>query len=165
MSLQTIPNDVHIAGNLSAQSATLPAGTVNDAAVAASAGIAASKLDHQYLDTYNQAHGVAAATIRIPIKVAYAAGEIVNFRAGVVVAAVGAATVSIRLKKNGSNIDTAALVIDNANAAFAKEDAAGFTSTTYVAGDVFEADITATAGGGTLPQGLFCQLITREDAV
>ena len=109
---------------------------------------------------------MAAVTERRVIKVVKGAtGTIVNFRAGVVVANVGAATISIRLKKNGTNIDTAALVLDSGNAAFALEAAAGFTSTSLVANDVLEVDITAAAGGGTLGQGLFCELTAREDAV
>ena len=80
------------------------------------------------------------------------------------VACVGAATITIQVKKNGTNILSASLVIDNANAAFAFESAAGFTSTALVANDVLEVDITAAAGGGTLGQGLFCELVTKEDA-
>ena len=55
-------------------------------------------------------------------------------------------------------------LIDNTNVAFAWESAAGFTSTSLVQNDILEVDVTATAGGGTLGQGLVCELITRGDA-
>lgn len=157
--------DIYINGNLSPKTFTPPAGCIDDTAVKAAAGIQASKLQHQHEPQYNQVHGSAATTVRQVLHVVKGAtGTLEKFRAGVVVACIGAATISIQLKKNGSNILSAALVLDNANAAFAIEDAAGLTSTALVAGDVLEVDITAMAGGGTLGQGLFCQAIVREDA-
>lgn len=130
-----------------------------------SAGILYTKMEHREVKHYTQPHGSAASTERKPIHtVKGATGTIVSFRAGVVVACVGAATISIQLKKNGTNILTAALVLDNTNAAFTFESAAGFTSTALVANDVLEVDVTSAAGGGTLGQGLFCELVTKEDA-
>lgn len=165
MSQTLINSDCYINGNLSAKTFTPPSGSVGDAAIAGAAGIDATKLDHQHQDLVTQAHGTAATTERRVIKVVRGAtAAVVAFRCGVVVACVGAATISIQLKKNGTNILTAATVLDNTNTAFALEAAAGFTSTSLVANDVLEVDITATAGGGTLGQGLFCELTTREDA-
>ena len=54
-------------------------------------------------------------------------------------------------------------MIDSGNANYGSEDAAGFTSSSYVAGDVFEVDITATAGGGTLGQGLAVEVEFDEN--
>ncbi len=165
MGLSTHDGDHFFAGNVSCRTLAIPSSTVVDDDVSASAAIQASKMAHQHQQMYTQLHGTAATTAREVIHIAKGStGSIVNFRAGVVVACVGAATISIRLKKNGSNIDTAALVLDSTNAAFAIEAAAGFSSSSYVTGDVFEVDITATAGGGTLGQGLFCELTVREDA-
>lgn len=78
---------------------------------------------------------------------------------------VGAATHSIQLKKNGSNILSSALVMDSANTNYVLEEAAGYTSTSYAAGDFFEVDITATAGGGTLGQGLMFDVQFDENPV
>lgn len=166
MALSIQAGDLMVTGQtVFAGGVTLPANSVSNTNVAAAAGIEATKLQHQHQQLVAQAHGTAATTERRVIHVVKGvSGSVVNFRAGVVVACVGAATISIRLKKNGSNIDTAATVLDNANAAFAIEAAAGFSSTTLAAGDVLEVDITATAGGGTLGQGLFCELTVREDA-
>lgn len=157
-------DQLYVAGALTCQSFTPPAGCVRDSAVAAGAGIQATKVQQQYARAYSQVHGSAASSVRIPIHNVYGAtGTLVELVAGVVVAAIGAATVSIQLKKNGSNILSSALVIDNANVAFAEETTTGFTSTSLVAGDVLELDITATAGGGTLPQGLYVTLVIQED--
>lgn len=166
MSLQTIPNDVHVDGNLSSKTFTPASGSIGNSAIAALAGISASKLQHRRYADYAQPHGSAATTVRIPIhRVKGATGTINSFKCLVEVLCIGAATISIQLKKNGTNILTAATVLDSGNTIFVAEDAAGFTSTSLVAGDVLEVDITATAGGGTLGQGLYCVAEIDEDAV
>lgn len=157
-------DSLRVNGAFSCQSATLPSGCVTASNIVSAAGVEATKLQQQYARFYAQPHGTAATSERIPIHNVYGAtGTLVELVAGVVVAAAGAATVSIQLKKNGSNILSSALVIDNSNSAFAEEATTSFTSTSLVEGDVLELDITATAGGGTLPQGLYVTLIVRED--
>lgn len=166
MSMQVIPNDVHVDGNLSAKTATMPSGSITNAMIAALAGISASKLQKRTYADYQQVHGSAATTQRIVIhRVKGATGTINSFKCLTSVLNIGAATISVQLKKNGSNILSAATVLDTENTAFIAEDAAGFTSASLVAGDVLEVDITATAGGGTLGQGFYCVAEIDEDAV
>jgi len=161
----TIDGNTYVNGTLSMKTLAPSAGCVTDTSVSGSAAIQATKLQHQYTKNFAQVTGSIATTERRPFhSVSGATGTIVGFRAASTVACVGAATISIRLKKNGTNIDTAALVLDNTNTAYIWESAAGFTSTSLVAGDILECDVTATAGGGTLGQGLICELVTREDA-
>lgn len=136
-------------------------GFITNSMVATGAAIDSTKLKHRFNKTYAQPN-TTATTERKTIHTVDVAQTIVSFRAGSVVANGGAATVSIRLKKNGTNIDTAALVLDNTNTAFIFRNAAGFTSTTLVASDVVEVDITATAGGGTLATGVFCELVVKD---
>ncbi|OGG44120.1 MAG: hypothetical protein A3F84_27810 [Candidatus Handelsmanbacteria bacterium RIFCSPLOWO2_12_FULL_64_10] len=165
MAQQIIPNDVYVTGNLSSLTFSPPAASIGDTAVAGSAGIQASKLEHQYMDRLTQVHGSAATAERRVIKTAKGAtGDIVSFRCGVLVACIGNSTITIDLYKNGSSILSATTVLDSGNAARAFESAAGFSSTTFVADDVFECVVTVSAGTGTLGQGLFCELVTREDA-
>lgn len=165
MSLQTIPNDVHVAGALSMQTLVPSALSVGNSAIAAAAGISASKLQKRTYADYGQVHGSAATSQRIAIhRVKGATGTINSFKCLTSVLNIGAATISVQLKKNGSNILSAATVLDTGNTAFIAEDAAGFTSTALVAGDVLEVDITATAGGGTLGQGFYCVAEIDEDA-
>lgn len=158
--------DLAVNGYLRANTFALPANSVSDGSVIAASGIQASKLQHQHQAIYcgGDSNTTAVTNRQVIHVVIGATGTIVAFAAGSVVANIGAATVSIRLKKNGSNIDTAALVLDSGNTAFILESAAGFTSTSLVVGDVLEVDITATAGGGTLAKGVFAVLTIREDA-
>jgi hypothetical protein len=157
--------DLYVGGNLSAKSFNAPASSITDQAVAGGAGIQASKCQQQFTKTYGQVTGSAAATERRPVHSVYGAtGQVVQFRAAAAVANIGAATIAIQLKKNGANILTAAITLGSGTAAYVFVAAAGFTSTSLLANDVLEVDVTATAGGGTLGQGLVCELVTREDA-
>src|ERR1044071_1596666 len=96
---------------------TVPDGSWGDAQIGSNAGILATKLKHQYVRVYAQPHGVAAATERKVAHVARSAGEVVGIEAGIVVAAAGAATVTIDLKKNGGTILTSVITIDNTDGA------------------------------------------------
>jgi hypothetical protein len=160
-----ISGDLQVTGALRAGTLSLPANAVTDTTVLAAAGISASKLQHQYSKTYANASLTTVATERRVLHYVYGAtGTLLAFRCGTVVLNIGAATVSVQLKKNGSNILSSATVLDTGNTVYIVENEAGFTSSSIVAGDVLEVDITATAGGGTLATGFFCALILREDA-
>lgn len=164
MGMSQHDGDHYFNGNLAAKTMTIPASSVTNSMVAAGAAIDPSKVKQRRYPSYSQVHGSAAATVRIPFYRCKGATAMINaLRALVVVIPVGAATVSIQLKKNGSNILSSALVIDSANVAHTMEAAAGFTSAALVQGDVLELDITATAGGGTLPQGLYVEADVDED--
>jgi hypothetical protein len=164
MAQTIIPNDTVVNGILSCRQVVPSETCITNAHVRSDAAIAATKLDHQHQPVFAQNHGSAASAQRQVMHVARGAGTIVNFRAGVSVACIGDSTITVNLYKNGSTVLTGAIVLDNGNAAFAKEDAPGFTSTTIAAGDVFEAVIAVSAGTGTLGQGLFCELTVREGA-
>lgn len=159
-----IESDVYIAGNLRSQTMSIPNGTLVDAAVNAAAGIAATKLEHQYNIAYAQASGATAAAESRVLTTCYGAtGDIISFKAGSVAPCAGNATVTVDLTKNGTSVLSAAITLDSANTARVVE--AGTISTaTMVAGDVLEAVIAVNAGTGTLALGVFGQLITREDA-
>lgn len=163
MPLNTIAGDTYVAGNLSATSMQISGNSVGNASVIAGAAIDCTKLQQQVHATYAQARGSAAATARAVIHCCRGAGSIESLRVGVTQAAVGAATVDTHLKKNGSNVTSAAVQIDSGDAAFA-EVTGSFSDDDYVDGDVYEVDITATAGGGTLPQGLYVSLVLRGSA-
>lgn len=161
-----IQGDVYVNGNLAGKTQTLPANSVGNAQVASLAGIAASKLQHQYDPVYRQESTAAAAVGRQVLHVVYGAtAQILAFRVGAVAAATGNATATIDLKKNGASILTATITLDSTTAAYVLKTPAGFTSTALVAGDVLEAHVTAVnAGTGVLAAGLFAQLLLAEDA-
>jgi hypothetical protein len=90
-------------------------------------------------------------------------GTLLSFKAGSIVANIGAATVTLDLKKNGVTALSAVITLNNANTA--RVAVSGTLSvTTLAAGDVLEVVATATAGGGTLATGVFAELRWKEDA-
>lgn len=158
-------SDVYVNGSLGCKTFSPPASSITNAAVVALAGIAASKLEHQYQRLFTQVHGSSAtAERRVIHTVVGATGDIVSMRSGNVVAATGDSTVTIDLKKNGTTVLTATTQLDSGNAAYSWESAAGFTSTSLTQDDVLEIVQTVSAGTGTLPQGVYVELVIREDA-
>lgn len=165
MAVSTINSDVYVAGTLSAKALAVSAGAVADAQVAAAAGIQATKCQQQHQPWYSQEGGTnAAAERRVVHVVKGATATLVEMVVGAVVAATGNATATIDLKKNGTTILTGTISLTSATAAYATVQPAGYTSTSLVAGDVFEVHVTAVnAGTGTLAKGLFARLVIRED--
>jgi hypothetical protein len=164
MSQTTIPTDLFVAGNIAGKSMTIPAGAVNDAAVQASAGIQATKLQHQYQPAYAQASATAATSeSRVIYAVQGATATVVGFAAGAVTPAVGADTCSVDLKKNGTSILSAPVSLTNAQTARQLVTGA-LSSNSAVAGDVFEVAVTPNHSSGTLPAGVFARLTIHEDA-
>lgn len=141
----------------------VPNSSFGDDQMKATDPLSCTKTDHQYTPRIAQAHGSAAADERRVVHVAKAAGEVTSFQAGPIVAAIGGATVTADLVKNGTTVLSAPISIDNGDAAFAKVSGA-ISSAAYVAGDVFEVILDATVGGGTLPQGIWAQPTFREAA-
>lgn len=139
----------------------VPDGSFGDAQLGTTNPVAATKLQHQYAACYAQPGGSAAATERKVRHVARSAGSVAAVEAGVVTPAVGAATVALDVLKNGTSVLTSVVTITSAQAAYARVSGA-IAAAAYAAGDVFELAVTATAGGGTLPQGFFCDVVFRE---
>jgi hypothetical protein len=141
----------------------VPDGSWGDAQIGATNPITCPKLKHQHNPQYGQANGSAWRHRDGRFYVARSAGQVVGCEAGVVTPAVGAATVTVDLKKNGTSVLTSVVTITNAQAAYARV-AGAIATAAYVAGDVFTVVVTATAGGGTLPQGLFADGAFQEGA-
>jgi hypothetical protein len=165
MGLDTLNSDLFVNGNLSAKTMTVPAGAVLDAGVGtggAGANIQAIKLQHQYDITYSQDSTTSATVERRVCHVAKGGnGTIVDFRVGAVVAAAAAGNCVFDLLKNGTTVLSGTITIDSTNLAYTTKQPSGYTSTSYVAGDVFEFKVTSSAV--TKPTGVFLQLILRED--
>ena len=165
MAFSTLDSDLYVNGSLTARSVVLPESSVTNASVQAAAGINASKLEHQHQPALVLSdHATDVAAVRKVIhRVKGATADIVDFRIGCTVAATSTGTATFQLKKNGSNILSAAITLDSGTAAFGTVAAAGYTSTELVAGDVLEVEVL-TATGSTLPKGVFAALTVREDA-
>jgi len=142
----------------------IPAGTITDAMVAAAAGVAYSKLEHQHRCVVAQESDTSAADeTHVAHVVVGTAGTLLEFKIGAVVANVGAAVVDVDLLKNGVSVLSAPVQIDNGDAAYALV-AGTISDTTLAAGDVLEVDIDGTIGGGTLAKGVFAYIDLKEDA-
>lgn len=158
------PDNVTIAGRLIAGQFDMPAGAVSDTSVESGANIDADKLEHTHRKIYSLSG--TAASVTIPIhSVIGATARRLQVVAGSIAIAVGAATVTIDVKKNGTSVMTGATVhtLDSSNTARVAE-ALSIATTTAVAGDLFELVIVATAGGGTIPTGLFVEFQIDEVA-
>lgn len=141
--------------------ATFSQAFVDTEHLAAGLQVPASNQVHRiYCTAANQAGTVASA--RTPIHIAKFAGTIAHARISPTqTAAAGAATVDVDIYVNGSSVMSAAMQITSSTTARAKVDGT-VSSPSYAAGDVIEAVVTATAGGGTLPVGLAVDLALDE---
>lgn len=152
MAQTRVESDLHVNGVLTAKTMSPPDSTITNAMVSPTADIGQSKLEHQF--EFNYGTSGTAATATVPIGIIYgASGTMLDIRAASIAIAVGAATVTIDLKKNGTTMLSGVITLDNANVARTAE--AGTLSVTALAnGDFLELVVTATAGGGTIPTGL-----------
>jgi hypothetical protein len=158
-----ITDNLQINGQLSATSMVIPPGSLTDAGVNASAKIAATKLQHQHRVPFAQPSATTASSVTQVLHSVYGATAIaIAFRAGCIVPCVGAATITVDLKKNGASILSAPISLGSANA-IRQLIAGTITSPNLVVNDVLEMVVVATAGGGTIGQGLFVELTVNED--
>jgi hypothetical protein len=160
----TFPEDLNVQGTLTCKNINLPAASVGDAEIESAAKINASKLNHAHRVIYAQGSSSnAAAATQVVHVVVGAAGTVQAVKAGAVVPAVGAATATVDVRKNGTTILTSPITLNNSQTA--RQQVSGAVSvTSLVAGDVLEIVTTATAGGGTLAQGLFAAIDIFEEA-
>lgn len=162
MSASRIDGDVYINGNLTCKGFKAAPLSINNAAIAVAAAIDATKITQQPRVNFHQPNTAATTERRAVYCVYGATANLLAFRAGSIAIAVGAATVTVDLQKNGVSILTAVITLDTANVARVPE-AGSFSSTAFVAGDLLEIVVTATAGGGILPTGVFAQIVLSED--
>lgn len=162
MAINIIDGPLRVRGRVTPEFLDVPAETITNQAVSSSAAIAATKLQHEHHRTYAQESGTAAADeTRVVHVVRGATATLVGVAAGAVGPAIGDATVSVDLKKNGVSMLTAPIELSSSQSAYELV-AGAFASGALVQGDVLEVEITGTAGTGTLPDGVFCCLVVRE---
>lgn len=170
--------DLNLIGNLGVSGQAnfsgtmyLPAGTIRNADVSASAAIAATKLEHQFgvsSELFGPAVTVAALTQLLHI-VRGATGTVVGFEAVIsVIASDVSRTITVDLQK--STAGGAFATICSATVDFTTSTpvrvpvAATFSSTSLVDGDILQAVVTVAGGSGTQATGLHCTLMLRETA-
>ena len=142
----------------------LPSETVTNANIQTGANVTAAKLEHTHRKMYSQTGTATAATIPIHL-VNGATARNLYVRAGSIAIAIGAATVTIDVKKNGTSVMTSStpITLNSSNVARTAVELS-IATTTAVVSDLYELVITATAGGGTIPTGLFVEFEIDEVA-
>jgi hypothetical protein len=161
-----VRGDFHFNGDLSCDTFAPPAGCIDNEAVESGAEIDADKVERRITKTYAQNANAASAADRRVIHVARKPGVLTEVKAGVVVACLGDSTITVNVKKNGTTVLTAVVVLDNTNTAFAIESGAvSGAADDYVTGDVFDVTITVSAGTGTLGFGVFVETTFDETAL
>lgn len=163
MATNVMEGGLTVRGPLKADSISVPINSVGSEQFDGADPLAVDKQRHQYSQHVRQDHGTVTVDKRQVIHVARGNGTIRSFRIGQVVANSGGGTptVTVTLLKNGANILNATLTLTT-QAAFDTNDGT-FTSATYLADDVFEVNVTVAAGGGTLGQGFFAQMVVDEE--
>ena len=163
----TIESNLHIAGRLTAQSATLPDSTVTDAMVASDAAISASKIVHRFPLRHSQNGGAVVADATEAIHVARAAGTIKAIEAVIDdTVPVGDSTVTVDLEKGNAasayaSVLSAVLTI-NSSTVLRTPTTGTITSTSVADGDSLRVVVDATVGTGTLPTGLVVTIFLEE---
>jgi hypothetical protein len=162
--MSRLDGNLVVSGNLTVGSIALPNNSVGDPQFDASNPLTCQKQNHQYQKDYAQTKTTTVATDRQFVHMAFGDGEIVGFRACLIdTVCAGAATVTVKMYKNGADITGTTITIDNTTTL--RQIIEGTVSpTTYVADNVFELVVTATAGGGTVGKGLCVTAIFREEA-
>ncbi len=138
---------------------TVPNQSISNATIEANAAIAADKLDHRYNPTESQPNTNATAETRVLYR-ARAAGQVLAFDTGALVAATGNSTVTVDLQKSTgggafATVLTGTVQLDVGDPAIVPVAGTLVATPTYVAGDVFRIVQTISAGTGTLPTGVF----------
>jgi hypothetical protein len=164
-------SDLYVNGNISARTITLPNTTVTNAMVAAAADIAATKLEHQRAISMHQVPGsaVVAETRDIHI-VRGATGGLLQLEAAITgTIATGAdRTVTIDLHKSTAagafaTVLSGTVVLDNTSVLRTPE-AATFSSTSLVDGDILRLVVTVAGAAGNQALGLVVTLTFTEKA-
>ncbi|MGC3968935.1 MAG: hypothetical protein QM775_16660 [Pirellulales bacterium] len=147
--------------------AELPPNSIGDRETKPTAGIAASKTNHQQRPRHAESLATTAHTLRVELfSVLGTAGTLLQFYAGLLDPCVGDSTITIDLYKNGVSVLSAPIVLTSANTA--RQVVAAVLSipvAALVAGDVFEGVVAVSAGSGTLGKGVFFGLVADETYV
>ncbi len=170
MAQDLIYNDLHVFGNLSAKTMTVPASSVTNNSVSAAAAIAATKLEHQFALGYTQVPGAAIVAATQDVHIVHGqTGEVVSFEAAITGAiATGAdRTVNVDLQKSTgagafATILTATILLDNTDV-LRTVNAATISSANLVDGDILRVIITVAGAAGAQGEGLIVTLQLRED--
>lgn len=172
MPTNVIYGNSHVAGHFSCQSMTIPALTITDSMISASAAISADKLVHRHVVTHMQKNGTAVIAETVPIYICTAVnGAVVQSISVVITGAVGTddRVVTIDLKKTGEG-DTPATILTATFNADATTTLYEVLTGTLDDGTLVETEslllyITVSGASGTQAQGIIVQVAIDEQPV
>lgn len=164
--------NVHVAGQLSSETQSYPAGSVTNAAIAAGATgsyIAYTKVQHQQnigTELYGPLVTVAALTKWLHI-MRGASATIIGFEAAIAVVATGAdRTITVDLQKStgaGAFATILSATIGFTNASAVRTPVAGtLSASSLVDGDILQVVVTVAGSAGAQATGLTCALTLAE---
>ena len=168
MATNRIDGALHVTGGFSCGSMAIPSSTVTDDDVVAATGIAASKLEHQFISHHSQEVATKTAAMAHTIHTVYGVtGTIQGFQAGTTTLCTGTAaiTVDLVLARAGTTVSalSAVITLDSGNTIYVPETAT-VTTTALLADDTLKVVYTSADGDGAAGAGGFASLIHREDA-
>lgn len=167
-----IEGDLRVNGHFSAKTAEYPAGSVNNAAIAAGAAIAATKVVHQFqVGGQLVAPGTVVDDMTQLLHCVYGVtGTIVRAEAFITtVATSSGSTILVDLHKSTGGgafstlCTTGGTLTFTSTATVRVPSALTLTSNALVDGDILQAVVTTPGSSAALPQGLFLSLIVQED--
>lgn len=143
----------------------IPAGSIRNADIADSAGIASTKLGHRRnITAYANPTATAVSATVVPCFQLYGTtGTIVGVSASLAAVCTGSDTVSVQIKKNGSNLLASAIAFTVADSTPYAAKTGTPTSSSLVAGDFLEVSITIPVSN-TTGKGIIVRLVIDEDA-
>lgn len=160
-----IDGDLTVRGTLNVGAISLPANAVDQASqIKAGINIPADKTEQRFFPAWSQPNTTATAETRT-LFVARRSGTLNEVIAGSIAKATGDSTITVDIKKNGTTVLSAVITLDSANTNRIVESGSVSGGGTFVAGDWFEVVIAISAGTGTLPTGVFCQLEVDQNGV
>lgn len=168
MATNRIDGALHVTGGFSCSSMAIPSSTVTDDDVVAATGIAASKLEHQFIRHHSQESDTKTTAIAHTIHTVYGVtGTIQGFQAGCTTLCTGTAAITVDLVLNRAGTTAscldAVITIDSGNTVYVPETAT-VTTTALLADDTMEVVYTSADGDGAAGKGAFASMILREDA-
>ena len=140
-------------------------------AIAAGAGIEATKLQQQYSFVYQQLAGTDVVAATQNLHVAKAAGTIVGVQVRPETVPTGDYTINVDIQKAADGSGSFATVLSATEEISVSESSVNYTlqdaslggTLTYAAGDCFQVIITVAGSSGAQGQGLTVDLILRQD--
>lgn len=171
MGTARIPGDLYVTGNIKSETLSIPDGTVDDDAIEAAAGIAATKLEHRHQIVYQQDDAADIVAATAPVYIVYGATGVLE---AVQVSCVDAPSggnegFSVDVQKANEGTPTPATLLNSVVTYDDDEDdceviEGDIATSALAAGDMLIIVIDALGATGTKGQGLVVTLVITEDA-